>query len=196
LAGLNYLAKFAATRGTLLIPNSKGESVMSDLASYIGAIAGVIALVVSIAAHRRTHKVKSLDMRVELRKVLAESHEALSNLRTLIDYAAGSRRAVLAARGHGRGGTMVLWEQHLATDRAEIDRITAALRSEAADFTTMSEVQLEEELVAAYKLKTALSTLVQKYRDEVTQDHDARRQIGEQVTAITAARIQAAQPRR
>ncbi|WP_413183382.1 hypothetical protein [Paraburkholderia sacchari] len=164
----------------------------ADWTNYVGTATGLIALAVSIGAYRRSNQIKSLDMRIELRKVIGESHDSLNNLRSLIDYAAGSRRAVLAARGQGRSGAMQVWEQTLTTDRAEIERIAAALRSEDADFAALSQARLETELVAAYKLKTGLTNLVDKYRGEVTADNDARRQISEQVTAITAARIQAA----
>lgn len=169
---------------------------VSDWTGVVGAVTGVAALVVSVIAYRRSNQVKSLDMRLELRKVVGESHGSLTNLRSLIEYAAGSRRAVLAARGQVRSGAMQLWEQTLTTDRAEIARIAAALRSEAADFAALPVNNLEEELVAAYKLKASLSTLVEKYRAEVTADNDSRRQIGEEQTAITAARIQAARPPR
>ena len=47
--------------------------------------------------------------------------------------------------------------------------IESRIRSEGADFPALSEAQLEDELVAAYKLKAGLSTLVEKYRDELTQ---------------------------
>lgn len=171
------------------------------MADYIGAITGIVGMVTGLfgavmgfLGYRRANQIKSLDMRLELRKVIGESHDLLTDLRSLIEFANSSRRAVLAAHGQGRGGSMQVWEQALATDRAEIDRITAALRSEDADFTALSTEQLESELVPAYKLKNALSRLVEKYRGEVTADDAARRQIADQVTAITAARIQAARP--
>ena len=50
--------------------------------------------------------------------------------------------------------------------------------------------------MAAHKIKTSLFTFVGKYRGELAADDDARRQIADHVTAITAASIQAAQPPR
>jgi hypothetical protein len=169
---------------------------ISDLTGAVGALTGVIALVVSVITYRRANQVKSLDMRIELRKVVGESHGSLTELRSLIDHAARSRTAVMAARGLGRSGAAQHWEQTLATDRAEIDRIAAALRNEDADFAALPVDNLEEELVATYRLKARLSTLNEKYRGEVKTDDDHRRQIGEQQTAIAAARIQATRPPR
>jgi tetrahydromethanopterin S-methyltransferase subunit H len=163
----------------------------SDWTGVVGAVTGFIGLVVSVSAYRKSNQIKSLDMRIELRKVIGESHESLTNLRSLIDYAAGSRRGILAATGRVRSGAMQHWEQALAADRAEIDRITAALRSEDGDFAALPTDNLEAELVAAYRLKARLSTLVEKYRAEVTADNESRRQLSEQQTAIAAARMQA-----
>ncbi|WP_214291866.1 hypothetical protein, partial [Escherichia coli] len=53
----------------------------------------------------------------------------------------------------------------------------------------MSEKQLESEIIAAHKIKTGLSTLVEKYRGELATDADSRQQIGQQATAMAAARM-------
>jgi hypothetical protein len=166
----------------------------ADWPGYVGAVTGAISLVVSGIAYRRSNQIKRLDMRLELRKALGEAHQSLTTLQTLMTSATGSRSAVLAAKGLYRSGNMVIWEQMLATDRAEVEKITASIRSEDADFATLSVEQLESETVAAHKIKTSLTTLVDKYRGELAADDEARRQIADQVTAITAARIQAAKP--
>jgi hypothetical protein len=84
---------------------------------------------------------------------------------------------------------MVVWEQTLETDRAEVTKISAAVPREGTDFAVMSEKQLEFEIIATHKIKTSLSTFIEKYRGELATDSDAQRQIGQQATAIAAARM-------
>lgn len=124
-----------------------------------GAVTGIFGAVMGFLGYRQSNRNKMQDLRLELRKGLGEAHEALSTLRALIEAAANSRPRVLAMRGPGGSGNMIAWEQSVGTDRAEVDRLAALLRDEAADFTTLSAEQLEPEIVSTDKLKAGLSTL-------------------------------------
>ncbi|EDT41774.1 hypothetical protein [Burkholderia ambifaria] len=161
----------------------------SDWAGYVGMATGLFGAVMGYVGYRRSNQIKALDMRLALRKDLGEARESVTMLRELMASAAGSRRATLAARGLGRSGAMVIWEQALEADRTTIEQIAASIRSEGTDFAALSEAQLETELVAVHKIKMSLATLVEKYRGELAADDDTRRQIGQQQTAIAAARM-------
>jgi len=168
----------------------------ADWTNYVGAATGVVGMVTGICGaamgyigYRRSNQIKALDMRLVLRKDLGEAREAVTTVRELMSSAEGSRRATLAARGLSRSGNMVVWERTIEADRAEVAKIAAAILSEGTDFATLSEAQLETELVAAHKIKMSLFKLVEKYRGEIAADDDARRQIGQQATAMAAARM-------
>lgn len=152
-------------------------------------VTGISGAVMGYIGYRRSNQIKALDMRLDLRKALSDSHESLTTLRALMESAVGSRRAVLAAKGLYRSGNMVAWEQALETDRAEVEKIAASIRNEDANFAALSVEQLESETVAAHRVKASLSALVEKYRGEIAADDDARRQIGQQQTAMAAARM-------
>jgi hypothetical protein len=187
---LNYLAQKAAIAGTLLRPNPKGESVMAtDWPGYVGMATGIFGALMGFLGYRRSNHIKTLELRLELRKDLGEAHESLSTLRTVIESAASSRPRVLAMKGLGRSGNMVAWSQTVETDRAEVERLAALLRDDAADFTTLSSEQLASEIVSAHKLKASLSTLVDKYRGELAADDEARRQRHHEVITMTAAQM-------
>ena len=163
---------------------------------YVGATAGIVGMVTGIfgaitgyLGYRRSNQLKALDMRLTLRKDLSEARDSVTTVRELMTSAEGSRRATLAARGLYKSGQMVVWERTLATDREEVARFAAGIPSEGTDFSALSEAQLETYLVAAHKTKSSLSSLIEKYRGELAEDSDSRRQIADQVTATTAARI-------
>lgn len=171
------------------MPNPSWTDYVGVMSGIVGMLTGISGAVMGYIAYRRSNQIKALDMRLALRKDLEEVREAVTTLRELMSSAEGSRRATLAARGLYKSGNMVVWERTLEADRAEVAKITAAILSEGTDFAALSEAQLETELVAVHKIKTGLSKLVEKYRGELAADDDIRRQIGQQQTAIAAARM-------
>lgn len=72
---------------------------------------------------------------------------------------------------------MVAWRQTVEGDQAELDRLAAAARSENADFTALSQEQLESEVVAARKARARLAELIEKYRAAYAEDDEMRREI-------------------
>ncbi|MEK6422291.1 MAG: hypothetical protein V4801_22115 [Burkholderia gladioli] len=174
----------------------------TSLADYVGAVGGVVGMATGIfgavmgyIGYRRSNQIKALDMRVALRKDLAEAREVFSRLPELMTHADRSRRATLAARGLGGSGAWLAWERMLEADRAELGQIGVTIRSENADFSVLSPEQLEAELIATHKFKAIFSTLQQRYQGEIEQDDEARRQIAQQSTTMAAARMGQNSPR-
>jgi hypothetical protein len=145
------------------------------VAGIIGSITGVVGMVMGGLGYWKSSQVKSLDLRLELRKRLGDAHHALRSLPELLDYADGSRHRILAQAG--QGGAVVRWETDLATDRAAIGNIAAAVRDEDANFDALSDCQLEAEIAAAHKQALRLEGFVSKYRETVAADDDRRRDI-------------------
>ncbi|KVR68554.1 hypothetical protein WK24_12975 [Burkholderia vietnamiensis] len=150
---------------------------MPSVTDYIGAVTGVVGMVAGIYSLVRTHKIKSLDLRLELRTTVADAHLALAIARGLLTLGDRSRQRVLAARGLRDSGAMVAWRQSVEGDKVELDRLAAAARSEDADFTALPQEQLESEVVAARKARARLAELIEKYRAAYAEDDEMRREI-------------------
>ncbi|MBR8224069.1 hypothetical protein [Burkholderia ambifaria] len=81
------------------------------------------------------------------------------------------------------------WRQAVERDQTELDKLAAAARSEDADFTALSQEQLESEVVAARKARARLHELMEKYRAAYAEDdvmrgeirQDARDQVNRQL---------------
>lgn len=151
----------------------------SDWTGYVGMVTGIFGAVMGYLGYRRANQIKKLDLRLELRKGLSEAHTALAEARRIMDYAAQSHRAALAARALGGSGVMVAWNNSHEEDTAAVDRIAASIRGESAGYDSLSEEQLESEIVANHKLSVRLNVLIAKYRDEIAADDDARRLIAQ-----------------
>ncbi|WP_369064596.1 hypothetical protein [Burkholderia gladioli] len=165
------------------------DASWTDYFGVVGMVTGVFGAIMGYMGYRRSNQIKALDMRVALRKDLAEAWGIIATLRMLMTEANASRQGTLAVRGLGRSGNWVAWEQNLADDRAELEEIAATTRGEDSNFSVLSEGQLETELVTIHKVKATLSTLMEKYRGEIAADDEHRRQIAHQRAAITAARM-------
>ena len=103
---------------------------MPSVTDYIGAVTGAVGMVAGIYSLVRTHKIKSLDLRLELRTTVADVHRALATAGGLLTLGDRSRQRVLAARGLGGSGAMVAWRQAVERDQTELDKLAAAARGE------------------------------------------------------------------
>ncbi|MEM5405855.1 hypothetical protein [Paraburkholderia unamae] len=155
---------------------------MRIVTDNIGAITGIIGAITGGFALWKSYQVKSLDLRLELRKALGEAHHALRSLPELLDYADRSRRAVNA-------GATLAWELALVADRTAIGNIAAEVRDEDADFAAMSDKQLEVAIVATHNQFLRLEAFVTKYREAVAADDDRRREIRRENTNLAHAMI-------
>jgi hypothetical protein len=68
------------------------------LVAQITAVGGEVT---GFSGYRRSNQVKMLDLRLNLRKALGDAHNSLPTLRAVMNAAAGSRRAALAAKRLG-----------------------------------------------------------------------------------------------
>ncbi|MFX1674387.1 hypothetical protein PWR63_19320 [Paraburkholderia sp. A2WS-5] len=176
------------------MPDVDWTGYVGAATGIFGAATGIFGAVTGLLGYRRANQIKSLDLRLELRKALSDAHELLSSLPTLIELADGTHKGLLALKGLGRSGNHVAWDQGVAEDRMEIDQIAPKLRSESADFSSLSAEQLEAEIIATHKIKTRLSDFVAKYSASLAADGEERKQISHQTTTIAAARMAQAQP--
>ncbi|WP_186204782.1 hypothetical protein [Burkholderia gladioli] len=160
---------------------------MSIVTDNIGAATGIIGAITGSFALWKSCRVKSLDLRLELRKALGEAHHTLRSLPELLDYADRSRRAIYAQGG--QAGATLAWEQALAADRTTIGIVTAEVRDEDADFEALSDKQLEAAIAATHNQVLRLRAFVTKYRDEVAADDDRRRDIRRENTNLAHAII-------
>jgi len=99
----------------------------------IGAIKGIAGAITGYISYRRSNRLKSLDLRLELHKRISDVHTYLNGLKELIDKANRSRQAVFSAGGMSRSGAMVKWQDEVAADKAKSGELLK--RSPKAEFT-------------------------------------------------------------
>jgi hypothetical protein len=145
----------------------------------IGAITGIAGAIMGYIGYRRSNRIKSLDLRLELRKAVTDVQTDMDRLRTLIDKANKSRQAVFVARGLSRSGPMERWKGEVADDKAKTGELFKRAPKAENPYGKLQMKELESELVAVHKLKGEVKRLLDKYSDVIRSDDEERKQIRE-----------------
>lgn len=147
------------------------------ITGIIGAVAGVAGSILGYIAYRRTDQLKTLDLRLELRKsetiLIADGKELVP----LLDYAKNSKMAVSAAAGMRNSGAILNWISEWETDRTSAVTLAEGLPSANDDYSGLSPTELETKLVQVHAIQSAIVRLKKKYEGSVAADDHDRKQI-------------------
>jgi hypothetical protein len=148
---------------------------------YTGAITGIVGALTGIAgaamgyvSYRRTEQLKTLDLRVELRKLLTDVHAVCTDLPDLIERADKSRKAVAAATGGHNSGAAAKWGTDLIGDQALLKSLRSKLPESNSTFAGASQTDLEERLLHFYALQGQAISLRDRYLSALAEDDRQR----------------------
>jgi uncharacterized protein YsxB (DUF464 family) len=155
---------------------------MSDpiLVSYVGMVTGIIGSITGIAGgilgyigYRKSNEIKSLDLRIELRKGISEFEVLFLKTEELLPYANKSRRAVAAALGAFQSGAMVKWNQDYENDLAVLKNLSEN-KPIISNPEKLSQISLEQEIINFHGLQLQLKELNEKYTAHLQADEKER----------------------
>jgi hypothetical protein len=146
------------------------------ITGIIGAVAGIAGAVMGWIAYRRSGQMKTLEMRLELRRAMNETEQTIHGVSDLLAYAHKSRERVSAARGLRNSGAMVAWQQQFDEDQAPVRSLIE--RAPKADpLHHLKPEELETRLAAVHKFQIALSAIVNRYKASIAEDDQHRSEI-------------------
>lgn len=157
------------------------NTTASDWAAWLGAATGIAGLIISVISYKKTNSLKSLDLRLELRRAVNDVRSTVSALRGQIEQANKSREAVAIASGNFGSGRMEMWKQQVAADRAAVQQLSQAVPPENESFESLKTQDLESKLVNVHRLQTQADQLKEKYEATVRQDDEQRKFIREAI---------------
>ena len=165
------------------------------LLSYIGTGTGIIGALTGIAGSvmgylglRRTGQIKSLDLRLELRKAERGLRGILNDLPEFLSRAKQSRYAVASANGGLQSGWIVGWTQAWEADLEKIRQLEGDLPDQGSDLVKATHYELESRLVVAHTMTSQASGLQAKYQASIAEDDVMRQRIHEAVAMRAAGR--------
>lgn len=156
--------------------------------SYVGMAAGLIGAFTGIIGYRKASSLKSLDLRLELRKSTHNAHTDLNQLEDLINRADKSRNMVASARSFLGSGRMITWKKDIETDKAKLEPLLNNAPDPEGNPEKYSQSKLELKLIEIHKFQMEINDLKEKYVAELLKDDEERKQIMEDNRASLAQR--------
>ncbi|MEW8001007.1 MAG: hypothetical protein AB2795_20895 [Candidatus Thiodiazotropha endolucinida] len=126
----------------------------------IGAVTGIAGAILGLISYRKTTKIKSLDLRIELKKDINTVHESIKHANELVPKAYNAELAAFSARGILNSSMRENWEKRHNDLSATIERISEELPDQDVILTKFSQAALETELVKIHKLQTELDPVI------------------------------------
>lgn len=149
----------------------------------VGAIAGIAGMVLGYLGYKTSNSLKSLDLRLELRKSVSRIQSTLLQLSELIEYANQSRKAVASATGRFHSGMMTQWKQLVEKDKEAVSQLSKSAPAEGDNFDNLAPMELETKLVEVHRLQLQADELKEKYEVEVRADNEARNRLRDDARA-------------
>ena len=145
--------------------------------SVLGIVSGCLGTVLGWRGYRRAGKMKTLDLRLELRKADTEIKNLVRALPELLDRAKLSRESILAASGRAQSGAMQFCRDELRKDGEHQQRLAQALPVADPDYRGYAPEALEEELVRRHAALGEAKRIASKYEGWLADDNQARAQV-------------------
>ncbi|MCC5069198.1 hypothetical protein LLE67_15340 [Xanthomonas campestris] len=159
------------------------------IAGIIGAITGVAGAVFALLAFRRTGQLKSLDLRLELRRTESTLQSDIHDLLPLLERSKASRTRLASAQSMFNSGAIKNWLSQWNKDMALADELVNSSSVLEVDCYTMSQMELESRLVTVHKLQRSVSDITNKYEQFLMEDEAGLQQVHANNRLITQARM-------
>lgn len=146
---------------------------------YVGMVTGIAGTIMGYVSYRRSNSLKSLDLRIELRKSINVVESNLQHLEKLIEDANRSREAVASATGEFKSGKMERWKKQVGEDKNMVKQLFQNVPSADKSYDALTPKELESTLVEVHRLQVQIDELRNKYEIAVRADDEERKHIRE-----------------
>ncbi|ENE4761297.1 hypothetical protein ABNJ07_000017 [Vibrio parahaemolyticus] len=143
----------------------------------VGAITGCSGALISYKNYKKVQQVKSLDLRIELRRTVNEVRALLVETESLLPRAYKSRLRVHSAKGMLCSGSTANWQAEHTKVLESLDTIKERFNRAENNLSSDSYDTLEHKLDAIDQLKRDLLPIVNKYQETLKEDDKARERI-------------------
>ncbi len=144
---------------------------------YFGAASGVAGLIFGVAGaclgylgYRRSTDMKTIDLRLELRRSVVAARALLNEIPATVDKAMASRSSQQAAIGAFRSDAHKLWTNMANADRARLFALRENLPADEEEFDALSPRALECKIIEIEKMVREARFIRGKYLTELVEN--------------------------
>lgn len=145
-------------------------SYVGMISGLIGAVSGIAGAIMGYAGYRKATSLKSLDMRLELRRAGTDLTTSYAKLNGLIDSANQSRIRMAAATGNIGSGKMEILNNELEIDKTTIAQIEESIPKDNEQYKDLNTEKLEAKLVDVHRIQGEVTQLLNKYNAAIDED--------------------------
>ena len=118
---------------------------IGTVTGIVGAITGPAGCVIGWISYRRSQQIKTLDLRLELRKQVSGVRVDIEALPALLERARASRSAVRSAMGRGQqSGDNLIWKAELENDLKTVQALSCELPDAKETYQRSKPQKLEQ----------------------------------------------------
>lgn len=152
--------------------------------SYVGMGSGLIGSITDISgaimgyiSYRRSNKLKSMDLRLELCKAVSDIHTDSKRLIELMATTSAARQVLWRKRGLQKTPAMKQFTNKVVVDKKKIAKIRESISEDRSVYDKLNIKDLESWLVSVHKFKSEIQNLIDKYSDFSRSDKKECEQI-------------------
>lgn len=133
-------------------------------------ITGVVGAIISYCSYKKAKNIKSLDLRVERRKLLNNAHAEAKQAIKLQAEAVNSRNAAASAAGSFNSGRHKEFIEDLENQKETIENLKSLLSDYLLDIKTNDERKLEKDVNKIHEVSTDLKVHIKELEKSLEED--------------------------
>jgi hypothetical protein len=161
------------------------EPTWLSYAGVIGTITGLAGVIIGYINYRHIKDLKSLDLRLELRKAEIDLRNAVQALPPHLDKVQKSHTRIASAKGLFSSGMMTKWISDWKADVAVVQSMIKELPETGLDYKSLNYSVLETKLIEVHAALVKAHMLHEKYDTFLHADDKEREQIRSDVRSRT-----------
>lgn len=151
---------------------------IGTVTGIVGAITGPAGCVIGWISYRRSQQIKTLDLRLELRREILGVRVEIEALSSLLERAQMSRSAVSAAMGIGQQSSAnQIWKVKWENDVKALRCLARELPDAKETYERSKPKELENKLVEIHALAAKAAQLRNRYETALASDDKDRDRI-------------------
>ena len=140
------------------------------VASIVGMVTGVLALVISVLNHLRVNAMKSLDLRLEAGRTKNEIEAALKKVQLLHGSTNNSHRIFAEMMGMSQSSMMDIWRSKQVKNTASIEEWAKQFSGINIGDLKNSPEKLEKALILLHGILEQINSLINEYENTIAED--------------------------
>ena len=154
-------------------------SYVGMITGLIGTATGIAGALVGYASYKKTKQIKSLDLRLELKREVVNARSSYSELCQLMEKADGQRKRTASLTGNFQSSWIDKWKKKLEDDKNRIKELEKTLPDDKQEYGHLSAKELESALVKIHEINAAFQSTSKSYAEAYEDKATGKRVVEE-----------------